>query len=171
MMAATASWTSEQEAFSRIPPSAEGRGPDEFTDCGFQTYPAGEGTGRLVAYPEMIWTRQANDSYVRSGAIPDDETHVKTFWKDADGEVRGGNIARPIAEAVTLLESLMRTGPCCKPAYILRACNPPKSIGEKIEETTFPLWSGDLLLWFQDNKHSSEHLLRGLCPRLPEEEL
>ena len=72
---------------------------------------------------------------------------------------------------MALLESLLRTGPCSKLAYVLRACNPPKSIAEKIEETTFPPWSAALMGWIKDNKHSSEQLLRGLCPHLPEEEL
>jgi|SRR5580700_8354958 hypothetical protein len=163
------SWTAEQEVNGDDLNLVAYAGLSPETECGVQTYPPGEGTGRLVAYPEIVWTRQEDGTYVKSGVIPEEETHVKTFWDD--GEVRGGNVARPVAQAVALIESLIQAGGCRMPAYILRACNPPKSIAEKIEETVYPPWRSDLLAWFKENKHNSENLLRRLCPGLAEEQL
>jgi hypothetical protein len=167
-MDANTSWTAEQEVKDDESNLAYvGFGPE--IGCGVQTYPPGEGTGRLVAYPEIVWTRQEDGTYRKSGVIPEEETHVQTFW--GDGEVRGGNIARPISAAVALIESLIQAGGCNMPVYILRACNPPKSIAEKIEETIYPIWRSDLLAWFKENKNNSENLLRRLCPHLPDEQL
>jgi hypothetical protein len=161
------SWTATQEVKGdELNLAYMGLGPE--IGCGIQTYPPGEGTGRLVAYPEIVWTRQEDGTYVKSGVIPEEETHVKTFW--GDGE-RGGNIARPIAAAVALIESLIQAGGCNMPVYILRACNPPKSIAEKIEENIYPPWRSDLLAWFKENKHNSENLLRRLCSHVADEQL
>jgi hypothetical protein len=162
------SWTEEQEVIGDGLNLVAYAGLALESDCGVQTYPPGEGTGRLVAYPEIVWTRQKDGTYIKSGVIPEEETHVTTFWDD--GELRGGNIARPISAAVALIESLIQTGGCNMPVYIARACNPPKSIAEKIEETIYPLWRSDLLAWFKENKNNSENLLRRLCPH-PEEQL
>jgi hypothetical protein len=168
-MKANTSWTAEQEVKDDESSLVAYAGLALESECDAQAYPPGEGTGRLVAYPEIVWTRQEDGTYLKSGVIPEEETHVKTFW--GDGELRGGNIARPISTAVALIESLIQAGGCNMPVYILRACNPPKSIAEKIEETIYPIWRSDLLAWFKENKNYSENLLRRLCPHLPDEQL
>lgn len=118
---------------------------------------------------ELVWTRQPDGTYQKSGSLSPDETHGKVYF-EKDGHEWGGYLTEKIEVAIASIETGIATGPVNKDKYIVRSCPPPLSIAERIRQNQVQdVWSPAERQFLAEHQSDAGALVKYFLPHLSED--